>query len=164
MLNTKKLKAGLIISLISLGCSQVMAAPAETQFDVNARIENSCVLTNPLNLSFEYKNDEGHISSQSMGIKCTTGSTYKIVLNYGLNGNSSIRKLSNDKNSDLLSYQIYVKDSSNIVGNGDNGTVVFEGVYARQESLLLEMDVKVPRGQYVSQGTYKDTIMADIQY
>lgn len=156
---------GFLIGFVSLvGSASAMASPATTQMNVAAQLENSCVITNPLDLSFEYKNSEGHLTSQAMGIKCTTGATYKVSLNYGLNGDVNMRRLTNGVNSDLLNYQIFVKDSEVVVGDGNDGTHVFEGVYAAQESLMLEMDVKVPSGQYVSQGTYVDTILTHIQY
>lgn len=159
-----KYKNTTIAIFIALSASSSFASSVGAQSQVTAEIENSCILTNPLNLSFEYDNLNGHQAQQSMGIKCTTGANYKIVLDYGLNGDGQKRRLNNNKNGDLLSYQIYKKGESVVVGDGKDGSSVFEGIYAAQEELLLDMDVKVAPGQYVSSGLYTDTVVANIQY
>ena len=162
MINKYKHKT--IALLIVLGTSSSFASSVENQAQVTAEIQNSCILTTPLNLNFDYDNLNGHQVQQAMGIKCTRGSNYKVVLDYGINGSEQKRRLNNNINGDLLNYQIYKKSESLVIGDGLNNTYAFEGIYSSQQELLLEMDIKVTSGQFVASGLYTDTVVASIEY
>lgn len=161
-----KLKHASIAALMMLS-SSAMAATITTTFPVSAEIAATCNTVAATALDFgQYDPISGSVkdATSEIDVTCTTGTSFQIYLNGGLNGNITQRKLKADNSTDTLNYNLYT-DAGHSTVWGDNstgtpvadtgtGSAVKKYVYGRIDASQASS----------SSDTYQDTITVTVDY
>jgi spore coat protein U-like protein len=143
------------------------AATVQTQFEVSATVQQVCAVA-ATDLDFgAYIASEGapNDATSTVTATCSPGSDYSIALNAGTTaGGTEAVHLMTDGASHTLTYNLY-SDAGRTTKWGD-GTLSTEVVSGTGDGTPQDYFVygEVPSGQYVSPGSYSDTVTATVTY
>lgn len=158
------------LSAVVLGLSLIGAAQADTittTFPVSAEVKASCnaVTANALNFG-EYDSISGSNkdATSTIDVTCTSGTSFSVYLNGGVNGSITDRRLKAANSSAQLSYNLF-SDSARTTIWGDNnagtpstgtgtGSAVTQTVYGRINAGQNNAPID----------TYHDTITVTVDY
>lgn len=160
-----KAKIAIIASLL-LGGQAVQAATKTTTFQVTATVTESCTVT-ATDLAFGNYDPSAADNEQTstITVTCTKGSDYDIGLNKGISGaDVTTRQMIDTVSTDLLNYSLF-SDASRTVNWGD--TVSTDTVHVGTATGAAEAHTvygRIPAGQYVTAGSYSDTITVTVTY
>ena len=157
--------AGLLLAALTLPSAPALAATTTTTFNVTATVLAKCTIS-AANLAFgSYDATAANLdASSAITVKCNNGKTYDVGLNAGSFSGATVSARSMSGTDPAgLAYTLYREtgrtsnwgntvssDTVSGTGNGSNQTLI---VYGR-----------IPTGQFVTAGSYSDTITATITF
>jgi spore coat protein U-like protein len=161
-----KVKIVVIASLL-LGGQAVQAATDTTTFQVTATVNDACTVS-ATDLAFGVYDPSAadNEKTSTITVTCTKGTDYDIGLNEGAASGATVttRQMLDTVSSDLINYSLY-SDASRTVNWGN--TVGTETVHVGSATGAAENHTvygKIPTGQYVTAGSYSDTITVTVTY
>jgi spore coat protein U-like protein len=151
-------------ALVGLSASSADAlTTATTTLAVSASVQATCVVATPSALAFgTYVPATGATSSTTISVTCTNTTGWNIGLDQGANGSSvTTRQMKNG--SATLNYSLTsdAGGSTNWGNTVGTDTVSGTGNGSAQSSTVYG---KVPTGQYVTPGSYTDTVNVTVSY
>lgn len=168
MKHTKSIKSavyGLALGLLALGLGSrtASAATATTTFAVSATVQATC-LVSATPMAFGTYTGAVVNSTSTISVTCTNTTTYNVGLSAGLASGATVttRQMAGPSSA-LLNYALF-SDSSRSVNWGqtvNTDTVAGTGNGGAQ---ALTVYGQAAAGQYVTPGTYGDTITATVTY
>ena len=164
---SKKIAAA-VGSLALLGSVGAQAATATATFQVTATVASSC-LVSATELAF------GSITpteaatelakTSTISVTCSNTHPYTVNVGFGANtGTEANRFMKNSANEDKLAYNIYTEAShTNVFGDGTgvSKNVPLVGTGAAQTVTVFG---RLLQNQFVSAGTYADTLTVNVAY
>lgn len=164
---SKKIAAA-VGSLALLGSVGANAATATATFQVTATVASSC-LVSATELAF------GSITpteaatelakTSTISVTCSNTHPYTVNVGFGANGGTEANRfMKNSANADKLAYNIYTEAShTNVMGDGTgvSKNVPLVGTGAAQTVTVYG---KLLQNQFVSAGTYADTLTVNVAY
>ena len=152
------------VGVLTLGLASTAAhaTTTTTTFAVTANVQATCVVS-AAPLSFGTYNGVLNNATSTVNVTCTNSTPYNVGLDQGTATGATVttRKMKNGAN--LLNYSLF--SNSGMTTNWGNtvgtDTVTGTGSGASQS---LTVYGQVPAGQYVTPGSYSDTITATVTY
>lgn len=160
--NTFIAGAGLL-SALTLGLSFAQAATSTANFQVTAMVQATCMISAG-NLDFGTYTGTATTATSSISVTCTNTTPYNVGLNAGSSSGATVttRKMA-DSGGDTLSYGLY-QDAAYSLNWGDTtGTDTVAGT-GDGSTQTLTVYGQLPAGQYVTPGSYSDTVTATVYY
>lgn len=160
--------------LLGVACATAMlatpaigiAATATTTFQVTATVLSVCTVS-ATNLAFgNYDASSGtpNDASSTVTTTCSNTTGYTVALNAGTGsgGTVAVRRMTNGANT--LDYSMYTTVGRTTVwGDGTLSTVTQAGT-GNGAGQALTVFGRIPIGQYVTAGSYTDTVTATVTY
>lgn len=160
--------AAVVGSLALLGSVGANAATATATFQVTATVASSC-LVSATELAF------GSITpteaatelakTSNISVTCSNTHPYTVNVGFGANGGTEANRfMKNSANADKLAYNIYTEAAhTNVLGDGSgvSKNVPMVGTGAAQ---TITVYGKLLQNQFVSAGTYADTLTVNVAY
>lgn len=143
-----------------------IAATATTTFQVTATVLSVCTVS-ATNLAFgNYDASSGtpNDASSTVTTTCSNTTAYTVALNAGTGSGATValRKMTNGANT--LNYSMYTTAGRTTVwGDGTLSTVTQAGT-GNGSGQALTVYGRVPTSQYVTAGSYTDTVTATVTY
>ena len=165
---SKKIAAA-VGSLALLGSVGANAATATATFQVTATVASSC-LVSATELAFgsitPIESDTvGLAKTSTISVTCSNTHPYTVNVGFGANGGTEANRfMKNSANADKLAYNIYTEAShTNVMGDGTgvSKNVPLVGTGAAQTVTVYG---KLLQNQFVSAGTYADTLTVNVAY
>jgi spore coat protein U-like protein len=139
--------------------SAASAATATTSFAVSATVADSCTVSAAA-LSFgAYAVASDSAATTTVTATCTNGTTYHVALDDG--GNFTTTRRMTDGTS-FLEYELYT-DAGHATRWGSTDTTDVDGTGDGSAQALTVYGL-VPSGQFVTAGSYTDTINITVTY
>lgn len=160
-MNSNLLKTTLVAAAGLLFANSTLAATATTTFQVTATVAESCKVTAG-NLDFgAYDPLSATARDGSSVIKatCTKGTDYTIGLDQGNNTSGTVRRMANG--GEFLSYELY-SDSGRTTAWSNSTVVSTAAATGGEESYTVYG--KIPPAQFVTAGSYADTVTVTVTY
>jgi spore coat protein U-like protein len=160
--------------LLGVACATAMlatpaigiAATATTTFQVTATVLSVCTVS-ATNLAFgNYDASSGtpNDASSAVTTTCSNSTAYTVALNAGTGSGATVavRRMTNGANT--LDYSMYTTAGRTTVwGDGTLSTVTQAGT-GNGAGQALTVFGRIPTGQYVTAGSYTDTVTATVTY
>ncbi len=143
-----------------------IAATATTTFQVTATVLSVCTVS-ATNLAFgNYDASSGtpNDASSTVTTTCSNTTAYTVALNAGTGTGATValRKMTNGANT--LNYSMYTTAGRTTVwGDGTLSTVTQAGT-GNGSGQALTVFGRIPTSQYVTAGSYTDTVTATVTY
>lgn len=165
---SKKIIASVAGSVALLGSVGAHAASATATFQVTATVVNSCVVT-ATELAFGSITPTSEATvvgkSSNISVTCSNAAPYTVSVGFGANGGTAANRfMKNSANADKLAYNIYTEAAyTNVFGDGTDSskTVGLTGTGVAQ---TIPVYGKLLQNQFVSAGTYADTLTVNVAY
>jgi spore coat protein U-like protein len=159
----------LVSSLALLTLPAVHKAQALTnvtsQFQVTATVSGTCTLsTNTLAFGTYSPSGAALAGSTTVVATCTNTTPYTLSFNAGATSGGTISQRLMANGAATLKYNLYTTAAdTTLLGDGtsSSSTIAGTGTGAAQTSTIYGL---IPTGQYVTIGSYSDTITATISY
>jgi len=163
----KLLKVGLTfaVALLVVNEQTAQAATATTSFAVSATVTSACiVVATPLLFLVYDPSAADNDKTSTITVTCTAGTSYNIGLDKGANGASTTtRQMIDTVSTNLINYKL-----SSVVNQATNwGDQIGTDTVAATAALLPAVHTvygRIPTGQYVTAGSYNDTINVTVTY
>jgi spore coat protein U-like protein len=143
-----------------------IAATATTTFQVTATVISVCTVS-ATDLAFgNYDASAGapNDNSSTVNVTCSNGSPYTVALDAGTGSGATVavRRMSNG--GDTLDYSMYTTAARVTVwGDGTAGTSTQAGT-GNGAAQAFTVYGRIPTGQFVTAGSYADTVTATVTY
>ncbi|MCF4165008.1 spore coat protein U domain-containing protein [Zavarzinia compransoris] len=163
--------AYLALGLLFSGAAGALAADYNAgSFEVTATVSDSCAVTlNDLDFG-AYDAGSNKTGSTTLEITCTTGTAYQVGADKGANGaDTSNREMKLTTGTDLLGYTLTIgtNGGSHLGSNwGDDtagGSDTIDGT-GTGAAVTVTIDGDIPASQYVTAGSYSDTVNVTVAY
>lgn len=168
--------AAAFLSMFALGPAR--AATTTTTFNVTATVAAACSLGTVSNVAFGTYDPTSAIgatngeANTSIGVTCTSGTTYTVTLNYGANGGTSADRFMKGGASGtaLIGYNLYVDNAyANVWQDAADCTSSTNCVYQATASGVAQSYTvygKIDSTQATAPtvGSYSDTITVTVSY
>ena len=164
----RQLKAVIILAVVLLGVAGqiVQAATVTTTFQVTATVNNACTVS-ATNLAFGVYDPSAadNDKTSTVTVTCTLATPYDIGLNAGVNGGTVLtREMKHATLTDLINYSLF-SNAGRTVNWGQ--TVSTDTVHVASALGTPEVHTvygRIATGQYVTAGSYSDTISVTVTY
>jgi len=153
-------KPVLLFALLAAIPSAASAATATTSFAVSATVADSCTVSAAALDFGSYAVASASAATTTVTVTCTTGTTYHVALDDGVNFDATRRMVSGGTN--FLEYELYTNEGHTIRW-GSTGLTDVDGTGAGSAQALTVYGL-VPSGQFVTAGSYSDTINVTVTY
>lgn len=164
MNHLKSMLLAIVLGCLTLGLapSSAVAATATTTFAVTATVQATCTVTATAVAFGTYASTAVSNSTSTVSVTCTNTTPYTLGLDAGLATGATVttRKMQNGAN--LLNYALY-QDAAHTT-NWGNSTGSWESSSGTGAAQAFTVYGQVAAGQYVTPGTYSDTITATVTY
>jgi len=155
----------LVLGMTPWVASHAQTTPAQTTFQVKAKVQAVCEVT-ASDLAFgDYTAQAGTPAQGTTLLRatCTPGSTYNVGLNEGTSPGATINARKMVSGANNLNYQLYSDSARTTIWGNTTGTDTVTGVGT---GLAVDHTVfgAVPAAQVVPAGDYADTITVRIYY
>jgi spore coat protein U-like protein len=166
MLTKVKLAAaGLTIFALASVHDAAATTNVTSQFQVTATVAGTCTLSTTT-LAFGTYSPSGAAlaGSSTVVATCTNTTPYTLSFNAGTTSGATISQRLMANGAATLKYNLYTSAAdTTVLGDGTSGssTITGTGNGAAQTSTIYGL---IPTGQYVTIGSYSDTITATISY
>ncbi|MFA6051999.1 MAG: spore coat U domain-containing protein [Methylobacter sp.] len=165
----KLLKIGLALAVVLLAVNEqaAQAATTTTTFQVTATVNSACTVS-ATNLTFGVYDPSAaaHDDTSTVTVTCTKATAYDIGLDAGLAAGATVttRQMQHATLTDLLNYSLY-SDAGRTTNWGN--TVSTDTVHVASATGAAENHTvygRIATGQYVTAGSYADTITVTVTY
>ena len=154
-----------VLGFLALGLSSTsaFAATATANFNVTATVSATCIVSATA-LSFGSYTGAVANAQSSVNVTCTNTSPYDVGLNAGLTTGATVttRQMGIVQPAGGLNYGLF-SDSGHATNWGNTAGSWVHGVGSGAQQTLTVYG-QVPAGQYVTPGSYTDTIIATVNY
>jgi spore coat protein U-like protein len=146
------------ILALSLASTPAVAATATAPIQVTATVVATCSVT-ATGLTFaSYASTAASASTSTVTVQCTNGTSYTLGLNAGATTGATVTTRQMLNGAIALNYGLYTDSGhttnfATLASATGTGLAVGTTVYGQ-----------VPAGQYVTPGTYTDTVTATVTY
>lgn len=161
----KLLKVGLTLAVVLLAVN-AQAATTTTTFQVTATVNSACTVSaSDLAFGIYDPSAAANNNTSTVTVTCTKATAYDIGLDKGLYGASTLtRQMKHATLADLINYSL-----SSVVTQASNwGDVVgTDTVHVASATGAAEAHTvygRIATGQYVTAGSYADTITVTVTY
>lgn len=165
----KLLKAGLTLAVALLAVNEqtAQAATATNTFQVTATVNSACSVT-ATNLVFGVYDPSAAANDKTstVTVTCTLATGYDIGLSAGVAAGATVmtRQMKESALPDLINYSLF-SDASRTVNWGNTvGTDTVNVASALGTPEVHTVYGRIPAGQYVTAGSYSDTISVTVTY
>jgi len=138
------------------------ATAATAQFSVTATIVKDCTVS-ASNLAFGNYTGAVKNSTTSVSVTCTSGTTYTVGLSAGLASGATVTTRKMQNGSALLSYGLFTNSGHTINWGNTSATNWVSGT-GSGSSQAITVYGQIPAAQYVTPGSYTDTITVSVTY
>lgn len=139
------------------------AAEATTTFSVTAHVPTSCSISSvPGTLDFGDYADAQKDATTAFGVTCTSGGTYTVGLNDGLNYSAPNRRMRIGATANYLNYELYSDSGRTIRWGNAAGSWVEATGDGNEDSYTVYG--RLPGSQGLIAGNYTDTITITVTY
>jgi spore coat protein U-like protein len=149
----------LLFALLAAIPSTASAATATTSFAVSATVADSCTVSATALGFGAYAVASDSAATTTVTVTCTNGTTYHVALDDG--GNFTTTRRMTDATS-FLEYELYT-DAGHVTRWGNTDTTDVDGTGDGSAQALTVYGL-VPSGQFVTAGSYTDTINVTVTY
>ena len=158
----------IIVRGIAAGClamaasTQVAAATATASFAVTATVQASCVIT-ATPLAFGTYSGTQVDATSTMSVTCTNTTPYNIGLGAGAGSGATVAARKMTSGAVLLNYSLS-RDAGRSLNWGN--TVATDTLAGTGTGVAQTLTVygRIAAGQFVTPGSYTDTIIATVTY
>ncbi len=159
----------LLTASAMLALQTVPGAQATTNvtatFQVTATVAGTCSLsTNPLAFGTYTPSSASLAGSTTIAATCTNSTPYTLSFNAGATSGGTVSQRLMANGAATLKYNLYTTAADTTVlgdGTSSSSTITGTGTGSAQTSTIYGL---IPTGQYVTIGSYSDTITATISY
>ena len=143
--------------------SSPLAATATTTFQVTATVQATCLIS-ATNLAFGTYTGVQIAATSTISITCTNTSPYNVGLNPGTAPGATVttRKMTGPGGA-LLAYALY-QDAGHTINWGQTVGTDTEAGTGNGSAQALTVNGLLTAGQFVTPGSYVDTITATVTY
>jgi len=165
-LNTLKLSLAAALAVLTLGLASTPASATTTvttTFAVSATVQATCLIS-ATGLSFGTYTGVVDNATSTVSVTCTNTTPYNVSLNAGTATGATVttRKMTGPSSA-LLNYSLF-SNSGMTTGWGNTiGTDTVAGT-GNGSSQAITVYGQIPASQYVTPGSYADTITATVTY
>lgn len=142
------------------------AATATTTFNVTATVVSVCTVT-ATSLGFgTYNASSGTATdaTSTISVTCSNGTTYTTALDAGLGSGAAVNSRLMTSGANTLSYGLYTTSArTTLWGDGTLSTSTTSGT-GNGSAQALTVYGRIPVNQFVTAGSYADTITATVTY
>ena len=160
----KSALAAASVGFLALGLAPTaaVAATATTTFAVTATVQATCSVSATAMGFGTYVSTAASLTTSTVTVTCTNTTPYTVGLNAGTTSGATVTTRQMVNGSALLNYALY-SDSSRTInwGNTTGSWVAGTGNGAAQ---ALTVYGEVAANQYVTPGSFTDTITATVTY
>ena len=152
--------AGLALALAPTGSK----AASTANIAVSATVDEACTLEGTPALAFGSYDPSGAAAtgSATLSVICTIGTDYTITFDGGDNEAAGVRNMAGP-GAELLAYALYT-DSGRTTGLAVDGTMIGTGIGRVAGSNDVTVYGEIAAGQYVTPGSYSDTVVATVSF
>lgn len=163
---TKTTLTAALAAFLALGFASTKASATTTvttTFAVSATVQATCVISATA-LSFGTYTGAVDNATSTVSVTCTNTTTYNVSLNPGTASGASVttRKMTGPSSA-LLNYTLYSNSSRTTNWGQTIGTDTVAGT-GNGVAQALTVYGTIPASQYVTPGSYADTITATVTY
>jgi len=164
--NSIKLTLSALIAVVSLGIASTPASASTTvttTFGVSATVQSTCLISATA-LAFGTYTGAVANSTSTVSVTCTNTTPYNVSLNAGTATGATVttRKMTGPSSA-TLNYAMYSNSGMTTNWGQTIGTDTVTGT-GNGSSQAITVYGQVPAGQYVTPGSYADTITATVTY
>jgi spore coat protein U-like protein len=164
--NTLKLSLAAALVVLTLGFASTPASATTTvttTFGVSATVQSTCLISASA-LAFGTYTGVVANSTSTVSVTCTNTTPYNIALNPGTATSATVttRKMTGPSSA-TLNYSLYSNSGMTTNWGQTTGTDTVSGT-GNGSSQAITVYGQVPAGQYVTPGSYADTITASVIY
>lgn len=164
----KLLKAGLTLAaaLLAVNEQTAQAATATNTFQVTATVNSACSVT-ATNLAFGVYDPSAAANDKTstVTVTCTLATPYDIGLNAGEAGaDVTTRQMKESVLPDLINYDLFSDPSRTVNWGNTVGVDTVNVASALGTPEVHTVYGRIPAGQYVTAGSYSDTISVTVTY
>ena len=138
-------------------------ATASTSFLVTATIQPVCFLGVGGAIVFPTYTASAVTSFTLVGVLCTVTTAYSIGMNAGLAPGATVTTRQMQNGTSTIGYQVFSDSGFSVNWGNTPGTDTVGGTGTGAEIDYL-VYAKIPAGQYVTPGSYSDTILVTLNY
>jgi len=135
---------------------------ATAQFSVTATIVKDCTVS-ATNLAFGNYTGAVNNSTSTVSVTCTNGTTYTVGLSPGLATGATVTNRSMQNGSALLHYGLY-SNSGHTTNWGNTSATNWVTGTGSGSAQTHTVYGQIPAAQYVTPGSYTDTITVSVAY
>lgn len=135
---------------------------ATAQFSVTATIVKDCTVS-ATNLAFGNYTGAVNISTSTVSVKCTSGTTYTVGLSAGMATGATVTTRQMQNGSALLKYGLF-SNSGHTTNWGNSSATNWVSGTGNGASQPITVFGQIPATQYVKPGSYADTITVSVTY
>jgi spore coat protein U-like protein len=147
------------LACLALGIAPTSAFAATTataSMAVSASVQATCIVSATAMAFGNYVSTAASTSTSSVSVTCTNSTPYTLGLDAGLTGTVTARQMKNGAavlNYGLFTNATWTTNFATLASVNGTGSAVVTQVYGQ-----------IPAGQYVTPGTFTDTITATVTY
>jgi spore coat protein U-like protein len=154
------------LGFLALGLTStpaVAAATATATFNVTASVQATCTVS-ATDMAFGTYTGVDAIYTSNLTITCTKTTPYTTIgLSAGGGGGAVDTRKMSGTGADKLGYGLYT-DSARTLNWNDTGGTGLPGGTGNGTGQTILVYGKIPGGQYITPGSYTDTIIATVNY
>jgi spore coat protein U-like protein len=163
-----------VAALFAAGSATAGVSPATGSFKVTADVQGSCIVTSTTDIAFgTYDPSDANFTTPldkagSVDVRCVKGMSPTVTLDQGQNGTGTCaapaRAMKEATSGELLNYQIY-SDSGHatVWGCAAANNVAFTAASSTTATTLTTYG-RVPAGQNVGLGSFKDVVTVQVAF
>jgi spore coat protein U-like protein len=163
------LKSALLVAMlgfVALGLTPTSAAaqanPATTTFGVSATVLKDCIVSATA-LAFGNYTGAVNTAQSAVTVTCTNSTTYTVGLGPGLASGATVTTRQMQNGAALLNYGLYSNATWTTNWGNTSGTNWVSGT-GNGTGQALNVYGQIPAAQYVTPGSYADTIAVTVTY
>lgn len=153
----------IVVAAIGAASTPVLATTATTTYDVNATVQSTCLVSGN-NLGFGNYSGSAVAISTTLSVTCTNGTTYNVGLNAGTASGATVatRAMSGPGGA-TLNYALY-QDTGHSTNWGQTVGTDTEAGTGNGSAQTITVYGLAAGSQFVTTGSYSDTITATVTY
>ena len=165
-LNSLKLSLAASIAVLTLGLASTSASATTTvttTFGVSATVQSTCLISATA-LAFGTYTGAVDNATSTVSVTCTNTTPYNVSLNAGTSTGATVttRKMTGPSSA-LLNYSLFSNSGMTTSWGNTIGTDTVTGT-GNGSSQAITVYGQIPASQYVTPGSYADTITATVTY
>lgn len=163
--NTMKSSLAVVACMaLGLAVKPAAAATATTTFQVSATIQATCSVSATAMAFGNYVSTTASTATSTVSVTCTNTTPYSVGLNAGAtSGATTTTRQMAGPGGASLNYGLYT-DSSHSTNWDDIGGSHVQAGTGSGSAQSLTVYGQIPSGQYLTPGSYSDTITATVSY